>query len=84
MLTKYERLAEVLVKHSTQVKKGEKVIINMGGTEAWPLVKAVYREIIKRGAGAEILFNHSQLTRDLLKYGHHRQLLRTPGVEKFS
>lgn len=81
---RYLRLGQILVDYSTTVKKGDRVIINMGGTEAWPLVKAVYREIIKRGAEAEIIFNHSQLTRDLLKYGHHRQLLRTPGVKKFS
>ncbi|HEX7056417.1 MAG TPA: aminopeptidase [Bacilli bacterium] len=43
------RLAEVLVDHSTKVKKGEKVLI-AGDAAAAPLIKEIYRKVLQRGA----------------------------------
>ena len=44
-----KEVARILVDYSTKVKKGENVIIS-GSTEAAPLIRELYRLIIKRGA----------------------------------
>jgi aminopeptidase len=44
-----ERLAKILVGYSTRVKEGETVSID-GGSEAEPLLLAVYEEVLKAGA----------------------------------
>ncbi len=44
-----EQLADILVGHSIQVKQGEKVIIS-GTTEAIPLIREVYRRVLRVGA----------------------------------
>jgi len=43
------KMAEIVVNHSAFVKKGEKVMLE-GSVEAAPLIKEVYRLIIKKGA----------------------------------
>lgn len=43
-----EKLADILVNHSLQVKPGEKILIN-GSTSAIPLIKAVYRKVLRAG-----------------------------------
>jgi len=42
--------AEVLVNYSTNVKKGDVVLISAGGLEALPLVKELYRLCLAKGA----------------------------------
>jgi aminopeptidase len=42
------RLAEILVTHSLQVKPGEKILIS-GSTSAVPLMKEVYRAVLRAG-----------------------------------
>ncbi len=43
------KLAHILVNHSLKVKAGEKVLI-MGTPEATPLIKEIYRQVVKLGA----------------------------------
>lgn len=45
-----EKLAEVLVHHSTRLQEGDYVLIRAGGPEAIPLVREVYRLAIRAGA----------------------------------
>lgn len=47
---RFETLAKNIVSYSCSVEKGENVLINCNGTAAFPLVKALVREIYKVGA----------------------------------
>lgn len=44
-----KKLAEILVNHSLEVKKGERILIQ-GSTEGAPLIKEVYRKVLQQGA----------------------------------
>jgi leucyl aminopeptidase (aminopeptidase T) len=44
------QLAIVLLDHSLKIKPKEKVLITASNSAAFPLVKAVYVETLKRGA----------------------------------
>ncbi len=44
----WQKYAKVLVEYSTDVKKGDIVIIR-GDAQAQPLIAAVYEEVLKRG-----------------------------------
>jgi aminopeptidase len=44
-----QKLAKLIVNYSVNVKKGEKVIIS-GGTEAEDFLRAIYKEVILKGA----------------------------------
>ena len=44
-----QKLAKILVEHSTKIKKGDKVVIN-GDVIAEPLIKEVYERCLKKGA----------------------------------
>jgi len=48
-----DKLAEILVRYSTEVKEGEVVVIR-GTSAAEPLVVAVYEEVVKAGAHAVV------------------------------
>ncbi|MGN1319326.1 MAG: aminopeptidase [Lachnospirales bacterium] len=50
MDSRLETLAKNIVNYSCKVQKGENVLINCNGTSAFPLVKALIREIYKVGA----------------------------------
>ncbi|HET7579692.1 MAG TPA: aminopeptidase [Bacillales bacterium] len=44
-----ENLADILVNHSVEVQKGERVLIT-GSSEAAPLIREVYRQVLRQGA----------------------------------
>jgi len=77
-MSNYDRLAKILVHYSTRVKKGDKVLINMGGVESLPLVQAVRKEVIKKGGQTEILYGDAQMARDFYKFASQRQLAAKP------
>lgn len=49
MDSRFEVLAKNLVNYSCRVQKGEKVLIGCNGTSAFPLVKAIIREVYAVG-----------------------------------
>ncbi|MFH1691269.1 MAG: aminopeptidase [Candidatus Omnitrophota bacterium] len=59
-----EKLAGILVNYSTQVKKGDVVVIDFSGMRALPLVKTIYELCLKNGARA-VEYNYS--SEDLAK-----------------
>lgn len=84
MEQRYEKLAKVLINWSTKTKKGDRVLIHMKEPEAFPLVKAIYKEAILKGAFPEVYFSSIHLTFDRLKYGSDFQVKYYPKVDDFS
>jgi aminopeptidase len=68
-----EKLAQVLVRYSTSIKPGNKVLIQ-GGPIAEPLLRAIYAETLKAGAYPMVLASIPGLSELLYKYGNDEQI----------
>jgi aminopeptidase len=68
-----EKLADLLVNYSVEVKPGDQVILT-GTTDAWPLVRETYRHIIRAGGNATLNWSETDLVEILLKEGNEEQL----------
>ena len=61
--SRIDRLAGVITDYSTAVKRGDIVLITASGEECQPLLKAVHRSCIERGARhVEIQFSFPEIT----------------------
>ncbi|MCB9487269.1 MAG: aminopeptidase [Deltaproteobacteria bacterium] len=70
-----DKLADVLVNYSCAVKKGDVVHINFSGLDTIPLVKALHKECILRGAKhVEIDFSDPEISRDFINLAKPAQL----------
>jgi aminopeptidase len=83
---RWQELADILVNYSTEVKKGERVLITMMETETFPLAKAVYAAAVKAGGLPFVEFQSAYLERDLMKLGSTDQVdwvceMQTRGME---
>ena len=67
------RMAQILVRYSTKVQKGDKVHIS-GGTLAIPLMEQLYIEALKVGAHPYVDVEVPSLTRYFFKYANKEQL----------
>lgn len=72
--TTLEKYAEILVDYSTKVKKGDLVIIRAESTQCQPLVKEVYRLVLKRGAHPVVRCSIEGLAEDFIKFADDEQL----------
>ena len=77
-----ERWAQTLVNYSVNVQPGQTVAIT-GGIAAEPLMRSIYREVIKAGGFPVALPAFSGLGADLLKMGSDDQLGYISPVERF-
>jgi aminopeptidase len=71
---RWQQLAEVLLQHSTETKKGDRVLIIMREVDTFPLARCVYREAVKAGAYPQVVFSSCYLERDLMAQGTKEQL----------
>jgi len=72
-----QRLAKLLVNYSVFVKSNEKVIIS-GSTEAKELIKAVYKEVILKGAHPILRVRIPGLSPFFYKYAKEHQIKKFP------
>ena len=66
MDSRFEVLAKNLVNYSCRVQKGEKVLIGCNGTSAFPLVKAIIREVYAVGGYPYVDIHSNVIERELL------------------
>lgn len=78
-----QKLAEVLVHYSLEVKAGQKLWIR-GFGDPEPMIRPIFEEAIK--AGAHIFYTQSsdQLFRSLIRYGTKEQISFVPETELFA
>lgn len=73
-----EKQAEILVDYSIKVKKGENVAI-IADFSAKPLVLAIYKRLLQRGAGeVKINFSTSEFAETFFKYASKAQIEAFP------
>jgi aminopeptidase len=83
---RWHQLADILVNYSTEVKKGDRVLITMMEIETFPLAKAVYTAAVQAGGLPFVEFQSAYLERDLMKFGTNEQVdwvceIQTQGME---
>ncbi len=72
--TIWDKYAQVLVDYSTDVQKGDLVMIKAESTEAKDLVKAVYKRVLERGGNPIVRTALGNLTEVFLKNATDEQL----------
>jgi aminopeptidase len=70
----WEKYATVLVDYSTNVQKGDLVIIKASSPMAENLVKAVYKRVLEKGANPILRTSICDLTDTFIKYASDEQL----------
>jgi aminopeptidase len=80
---RWNKLANILVNYSTQVKPGERVMIAMHEVETLPLARATYESVVKAGGFPQIQFLSETLRHSLLQYGSDEQLSWVPEIEAY-
>lgn len=74
-----DKLAGIITGYSTGVKRGDIVLITASGEECQPLLKAVHRACLDRGARyVEIQFAFPEVARDLYRVGSREQIGHFP------
>ncbi|MFH0876816.1 MAG: aminopeptidase, partial [Candidatus Omnitrophota bacterium] len=70
-----ERLADILVNYSVKVRKNDVVLIDFSGMRPLPLVEALYKRCLKKGAASvEYHFSSDELTRLFFELAGDAQL----------
>ncbi len=81
MATPYQKLAQILVDHSTEVKAGDRVAIETT-TNAESLVKDIYELVLQRGAHPHLLLNLPDQEKILFDHANDEQLAFAPLFQK--
>jgi len=71
--------AEILLKYSLDLKKGEKMLIE-GEIATLPLIKESYRLAVELGALPQVMINSEELKEILLKGGSEEQIKYVPDM----
>lgn len=79
---RWEKLADILVNWSVEVRPHERVMIAMHEVETFPLTVAVYRAAVKAGGLVQVQFFSDRLRRALLKFGNDEQIEWVPEIEE--
>ena len=69
----FDRWANVLVDYSTEIKTGDQVAIS-GGVAAEPLLRAIYRAVLRNGGHAVLMPSFSEAQTDLFTNASDEQL----------
>jgi aminopeptidase len=77
----YQKLAQILVDHSTKVSPGDRVAIETT-TNAEALVSSIYELVLQRGAHPHLLLNLPDQEKKLFEYANDEQLTYTPAFQK--
>ena len=81
MDNRIKKHAEVLLKYSLALKKGEKIVI-VGDVVTLPLIKESYNLAVDLGALPQVLINSEELKEILLKKGSKEQIKYVPDSVK--
>lgn len=78
---RFEALAKNIVNYSCRVEKGENVLINCNGTSAFPLVKALVREVYNAGAYPFVDIKSNIIDREIMSQAKEGQFEKVAAVD---
>jgi len=79
----WEKYAGVLCDYSVEVQKDDLVIIRSESYEAQPLVKAIYKRVLEKGAHPIVRCGMDGLTETFIKYASDEQLNYVDPISKY-
>ncbi len=79
---RWRRLADTLVRYSTAVRPGDRVLISMHEIDTFPLVRALNARVVAAGGYPHVEFQSTLLERDLLTYGTDEQIGTVPELSR--
>ncbi|MBN1157651.1 aminopeptidase [Candidatus Woesearchaeota archaeon] len=79
---KIKKLAWILVNHSTKVRPGDSVIIQ-GFIQAKPLLREVYREVLRKGAYPRLKVSFEDFAYDYYELASDRQLKHLSKIDLY-
>ena len=77
-----EQLAKNIVNYSCNIQKGERVLINSNGIEAFPLVNAIIREVYNVGGYPYVDINSSVVLREIIKGATEEQFQEIAEIDR--
>ena len=77
------KLAQILIKHSTRIESGDRVIIE-ATTAAEPLIRAVYNQILQAGGHPHLLLKIPEQEKELFRAGSDEQLAYVNEFQKLA
>lgn len=80
---RWAEVGRLLVRHSTQVRRGERVMIAMGEPDIFPLVRGVFDACVEVGALPQVQLLSEELRHSILEKGTAEQLGWTPEIEAY-
>ncbi len=83
MKSSFDRWAEVLVGYSTEVKPGDTVAIS-GGVAAEPLLRAIYRAVLRYGGHPVLILSFTDSQTDLFSIASDEQLRFVSALERWA
>lgn len=78
----YEKYAEILVDYSTNVQKGDLVLIRAESNLCQPLVKEIYKLVVQKGAHPIVRCSIEGLAETFIKYADDEQLAYIDPITK--
>ena len=78
---RHVKLASLLVNYCVEVQPGDRVLLT-GGLISKPLMREVYREVVKAGGHPLTMFNEPEFQEIMLKNGNDDQLQYIPEPTK--
>src|SRR5688572_25389447 len=79
----FDRWANVLVDYSTEITSGDQVAIS-GGVAAEPLLRAIYRAALRKGAQAVLVPSFTEAQTDLFTFASDEQLAFISPLERWA
>lgn len=79
---RWERLGTILVRYSTKVEPGERVMIAMTEISTFPLSQAVYRAVVQQGGFPQVQLLSEKFRYELLTHGNDAQIGWIPEMER--
>ena len=70
----WDKYAQVLVDYSTNVQKGELVVISTQSVQAKDLVRAIYKRVLQKGANPVLRTGFGDMAELFIKYANDEQL----------
>ncbi len=78
---RYEALARILVKHSTQIQPGDVCMVEGVGLETRELIRIISREVLRAGGVPLLRLGDHDFTRDIVIESNEEQLRRLGEVQ---
>lgn len=69
-----EKLADILVNYSNEIKKGEQALIILYGIDGMPLAKEVYKKCVQNGAHPRLEIRDNEISRIFMENANSEQL----------